>query len=108
MDARLESRTRPEPGRAALLFFTRKSSGPARRMDGLIAHYARVARDRVRVWRVDVDEHPGLADMLSVRTIPTIVLVRRRSTLGRIEGRASSAEIRQLIDDHVAPARSAV
>jgi len=101
MDMGLESRARPQPARAAFLFFTRKSSGPARRMDGLVAHYARVARDRVRVWRVDVDEHPGLANTLSVRTIPTIVLVRRRSALGRIEGRASSAEIRKLIDEHV-------
>jgi len=107
MDMGLEGRSRPEPRRAALLFFTRKSSGPARRMDGLIAHHARVARDRVRVWRVDVDEHPDLADRLSVRTIPTIVLVRRRSALGRIEGRASSAEIRQLIEEHVAPVAGA-
>lgn len=100
MDVGLEGH-RPTPGRAALLFFTRKSSGPARRMDGLIAHYARVARDRVRVYRVDVDEHPDLVEKLSIATVPTIVLVRRRSTLGRLEGRASSAEIRQLIEEHV-------
>jgi thioredoxin 1 len=102
MDVGLERRSEPRPGRAALLFFTKTSSGPARRMDGLVAHYARVERERVRVFRVDVDEHPGLADALSVRTIPSLVVVRGRMPVGRIEGRASSAEIQRLIDDAVA------
>jgi thioredoxin-like negative regulator of GroEL len=104
MDVAFEARFERHPGRIALLFFTRTSSGPARRMDGLIAHYARVERERVRVFRVDVDAHPTLALTLEVATIPSLVAVRDRRPLGRIEGRASSADIRRLIDDAVARA----
>ena len=83
------------------MFFTRRSSGPARRMDGLIAHHARIARDRIRVIRVDVDKYPDLAAELGVEAVPAIVLLRGRTPIGRLVGRASSAEIRELIDAHV-------
>jgi len=38
-----------------LVFFSSERSGPARRMDSLLAHLARKERDRLRVTRVDVE-----------------------------------------------------
>ena len=49
---------RPTP---LLVFFTSRRSGPARRMESLLAHIARKERDTLRVKRVDVDERPDLA-----------------------------------------------
>ena len=52
-----------------LAFFTEPRSGPARRMESLLAHVARKERGRLRVPRIDVDEQPELADRLNVETV---------------------------------------
>ena len=85
-----------------LLFFTRRTSGPARRMESLIAHFARKERQRLRVLSVDADEHSELAGKLAVEEIPTIVLVKGRDAVGRLEGRATGGQIEDMIDAHVA------
>jgi thioredoxin 1 len=88
--------------RPALVFFTRRTSGPARRMESLIAHYARKERDRLRVLSVDVDgDGGGLAQRFAVKRVPTLVLVKDDEVVGRIEGRATGAKIERLIDEHV-------
>lgn len=88
--------------RSLLLFFTRKTSGPARRMESLIAHVARKERQRLRVVSVDADANSDLADRLDVTEIPTIVLVREDAPVGRLEGRATGGQIDELINRLVA------
>ena len=85
-----------------LVFFTRRTSGPARRMESVIAHFARKERGRLRVVSVDADTHGDLAARLSVEEIPTIVLVKGRRAVGRLEGRVTGGQIEQLIAAHVA------
>jgi thioredoxin-like negative regulator of GroEL len=82
-----------------LLFFTKRTSGPARRMESLIAHVARKERRRLTVVAVDADENAALAERLSVEEIPTLVLVEGRSAIGRLEGRATGGQIDDLIND---------
>jgi len=84
-----------------LVFFASRTSGPARRMESLIAHIARKERDRLRVTRVDVDTRPELAERFGVRTVPTVVLVKQNRTVGRIEGRASAPRIEGLLAQHL-------
>jgi thioredoxin 1 len=84
-----------------LLFFTRKTSGPARRMESLIAHVARKQRGRLTVVNVDADENADLMERLEVEQIPTLVLVKDRSTVGRLEGRATGGQIDALIENVV-------
>ncbi|MDX6388145.1 MAG: Thioredoxin, partial [Gaiellaceae bacterium] len=49
-----------------LVFFSSERSGPARRMESLLAHLARKERTRLRVMRVDVDDQPDLAERFKV------------------------------------------
>ncbi len=86
-----------------LVFFCSQRSGPARRMESLLAHLARKERSRVRIRRVDVDANPELAERFEITTIPTIVLVRGKQALGRIEGRASAPRIERLLAEHLEP-----
>jgi thioredoxin 1 len=86
-----------------MLFFTRKTSGPARRMESLIAHFARKERSRIRVVRVDMDENGELADRLSVESVPTIVLLKDHRAVDRLEGRATGMQIEEMIRAHVGP-----
>ena len=89
-------------GKSLLLFFTRRTSGPARRMESLIAHVARKERQRLRVVSVDADANSDLAERLDVTEIPTIVLVKEDSPVGRLEGRVTGGQIDELINRLVA------
>ena len=84
-----------------LLFFTRRTSGPARRMESLIAQLARRERERLRVVNVDADENRELVERLNVDDVPTLVLIKGRRAVGRLEGRATGVEIEEMIDSHV-------
>ena len=70
-------------------------------MDSLLAHLARKERDRLRVARVDVDERPDLAERLKVTVVPTLVLVRDRREVSRLEGRASAPKIEAMLERHL-------
>ena len=97
-----ESRQTSRVKKPILLFFTKRTSGPARRMESLIAHVARKERRRLRVVSVDADENAELAERLEVEKIPTLVLVEGRSAIGRLEGRATGGQIDALINESLA------
>jgi thioredoxin-like negative regulator of GroEL len=87
--------------RPLLVFFTHARSGPARRMESLLAHIARKERDRLRVLRVDTDQRPDLADRFGVDDVPTLVLVKEKHTVARLDGRASAPRIEQMLEPHL-------
>lgn len=92
----MEANRVPKP---VLLFFTKRTSGPARRMESLVAHVARKERRRLTVVSVDADENAALAERLEVGEIPTLVLVKGRSPVARLEGRATGGQIDELIEN---------
>jgi thioredoxin-like negative regulator of GroEL len=89
------------PDVPTLLFFTLASSGPARRMESLLAVVARRERGRLRVLPVDTGASRPLADALRVTEIPTLVLLRDRRAVARLEGRATGPQIDAMISAHV-------
>ena len=91
-----------------LVFFTSERSGPARRMESLLAHLARKERTRVRVMRVEVESQPELAEKFRVVDVPTLVLVKGKRVVDRLEGRASAPRIEAMLARHLpAPAAAA-
>ncbi len=89
--------------RPLLVFFSSSRSGPARRMESLLAHVARKERQRLRVTRVDVDERPDLAARFDVREVPTLVLVKEKKAVARIDGRTSAPKIERMLEPHLEP-----
>jgi thioredoxin-like negative regulator of GroEL len=87
----------PPEAAPLLLFFTTPRSGPARRMESLLAHLARKERTRLRISKIDVDEHPEWVERLKVTEIPTLVLVKDRKPVERLEGRVSAPQIERMI-----------
>jgi thioredoxin 1 len=90
-----------------LVFFTSERSGPARRMESLLAHLARKERTRVRIMRVEVDEQPDLAAKFRVEDVPTLVLVQRKAVVDRLEGRASAPKIEAMLARHLSATAAA-
>jgi thioredoxin-like negative regulator of GroEL len=93
----------PDDARPMLVFFSSRRSGPARRMESLLAHLARKERQRLRIRRVDVDDNPKLAERFRVETVPTLVLVVGKRAVGRLDGRASAPRIEALLAEHLDP-----
>ena len=69
-------------------------------MESLLAQLARKERHRLDVTRVDVEEQPELAERFKVRKVPTLVLVKGKRAVARLEGRANAAEIHELVEKH--------
>jgi thioredoxin 1 len=87
-----------------LVFFWSERSGPARRMESLLAHLARKERTRLRVMRVDIESQPELAERFGVAAVPALVLVKGKRVVGRIDGRASAPRIADMLAPHLAAA----
>ena len=92
-----------ENGVPILLFFTASTSGPARRMESLLAHLARKERGRLRIARIDAAESPEWVERLGIHEVPTLVLVKGKRTVGRLEGRVSAPQIERMLAPHLAP-----
>jgi thioredoxin-like negative regulator of GroEL len=91
---------KPDP-RPLLVFFGASHSGPARRMESLVAHLARKERARLRVTQVDVNEQPELAERFGVDTVPTLALIKEKRVVGRLEGRVSAPRIERMLEPHL-------
>jgi thioredoxin-like negative regulator of GroEL len=106
MDApsQIEAPNRPceDDDRPVLLFFSNRRSGPARRMSSLVAWVGVTEKKRLRVVEVDAERHADLAEALEVSTVPSLVLLRGRKIIGRLDGRATGNDITRLIGPHIA------
>jgi thioredoxin-like negative regulator of GroEL len=71
-------------------------------MESLLAHLARKERARLRVMRVDVDDQPELAERFKVADVPTLILVKGKRAVDRIDGRASAPRIETMLEPHLA------
>jgi thioredoxin 1 len=93
-----------------LLFFTRQTSGPARRMESLLAHLARKERGRLAISRIEVSSSPEWVDLLGITQVPTLVLLHDRRPVERLEGRVSAPQIERMLAPYLHPvgAESAV
>ena len=88
--------------RPLLIFFTSHRSGPARRMESLLAHIARKERVRLRVSKVDVDERPEIAERFRVSQVPSLALIVERRVVSRLEGRATAPRIESMLEPYLA------
>lgn len=92
-----------DDSRPLLVFFWSERSGPARRMESLLAHLARKERARLRIRRVDIEASPELAERFNVDVVPTLVLVKDKRAVGRLDGRTSAPRIEAMLQPHLAP-----
>ena len=71
-------------------------------MESLLAHLARKERRGCASRRVDVDEQPDLAEQFEVESVPTLVLVKDKRVVARLDGRASAPRIEAMLEPHLA------
>lgn len=98
--------TRRTPAAATLVFVRRYSSGASRRMESLVAWVKVTQKRRLRVVELDADRHSALVAQLGVTSAPSLVVVKERRVVGRLEGKASGRQIEELIRPHLREADS--
>ena len=72
-------------------------------MESLLAHLARKERARLKVSRIEIDSNRGLAETLGVEDVPTLVLVKDRRPVARLEGRVSAPQIERMLEPYLEP-----
>jgi thioredoxin-like negative regulator of GroEL len=70
-------------------------------MDGLVSWLYVRERRRLRLKTVDVDRHPDVAERFRVGQVPTLLLVKDRRVVVRLEGRVTGRQIDTAILPHL-------
>ena len=70
-------------------------------MESLLAHIARKERDRLRVRKIDVEDHPEVAERFRVKQAPTLALVIGSRVVDRLDGRATAPRIESMLEPHL-------
>ena len=73
---------------------------PCRKMGPVIDELARVSGDKVTVGKLDVDQHPAVAERYGVRSIPTLLLFRDGKVVDRRVGAMPLEDLQALLAAH--------
>lgn len=76
---------------------------PCKQLTPVLVKLANEYKGRFILAKVNTDAHPGLAQQLGVRSLPTLKLVFRGQLAGELVGLQPEAEIRRLLDDVLGP-----
>lgn len=86
------------PGGITLVDFTARWCGPCKQLHPVLAALAAEYAGRVRVVAVDVDAEPALTQRYNVRAMPTLVVLRDHTEVGRVHGARPRAFIAGVLD----------
>lgn len=78
--------------------FTARWCGPCKTLDPVLAGLASEYADHVTIVAIDVDDAPHLAQQLDVRSMPTVVVLRDGSEVGRMIGSRPRAFVAGVLD----------
>jgi thioredoxin 1 len=57
-----------------------------RKLQPMLRQFAADRQGRIAVYKVNIDREPGLAQLFSVRSLPTLILVKNGMESARLEG----------------------
>lgn len=75
--------------------------GPCQAIAPTVEQLAGEYEGRVRVVKVNVDEHPELGQAYGVMSIPTLVVTKDGSEAGRVVGAVPKHVLKELVDSHL-------
>ncbi|HEX6310671.1 MAG TPA: thioredoxin [Acidimicrobiia bacterium] len=73
--------------------------GPCRTISPALEEVARRRRGRIKLVKVNVDEHPGVSARFGVQGIPTLLLFRDGRLVGRTVGARGTDALQAWIDE---------
>jgi thioredoxin-like negative regulator of GroEL len=89
----------PPAERPRLVFFSEGRSGKSRRAEGYLSQVLqrRHNHDSFHLYRVDIQQHPELAEQFHVQEVPTLVVVEDKKVTGRLSSPRGCRQIEELL-----------
>jgi thioredoxin 2 len=75
--------------------------GPCRQFAPVFEQAAAELEPRVRLVKVNTEDEPTLAARYAIRSIPTLLILRRGQEVARIAGALPAAQLRQWVAQHL-------
>ncbi len=88
----------PEP---TLVDFWAEWCAPCRAISPVVEELAEKYKGRLRVAKMNIDEHPNTPGKYSVRAIPTLLLFKGGQVVDQIVGLVSKSKLDDVISKHL-------
>jgi thioredoxin 1 len=84
-----------------LVDFWAEWCGPCRQMAPTVEALASDYDGKVTVGKLNVDEHPNVAQRFSIRGIPTLLLFNGGEVVDQLVGVADDSKLKSMLDKHI-------
>jgi len=93
------STTTTDRSKPGLVFFFDAESGRCRRVEGFLAQVLqqRKNHETFRLYRVDSEQHPELAERFALEKVPTLYVVEGKLVRARLEEPRGCRDIQQFL-----------
>ncbi|MEM7465893.1 MAG: thioredoxin [Pseudomonadota bacterium] len=88
----------------ALVDFWAEWCGPCRTLGPIVETVAEQNQESLRVFKVNVDDHPELPQRYDIRGIPTLLLFQDGELVDRVVGVQPAAAIQAIVDEYTVSA----
>ncbi len=84
-----------------LLDFWAEWCGPCKMIGPILEEIARSYEGKIRVAKLNVDEHPATAAKFNIRSIPTLLLFKNGTLIAQKVGAVSQSHLIAFLDGHL-------
>ena len=73
---------------------------PCKMLDGILEDLEGMLNGKAEIWKLDVDQQPGLSAHFGIRSVPTLILFKNGDLVWRMAGFKLAHELREEIESH--------
>ena len=86
-----------------LLDFTAEWCGPCKLMKPVLEELRQSMGDKIRILKIDIDKSPFVSEAFDIHSVPTLMLIQKRTILWRQSGVVQASQLEKIIDQFVVP-----
>jgi thioredoxin 1 len=75
--------------------------GPCKVQSPILKQIAEEFGDRIRVIKIDIDQNQNLADLYSIRSVPTLIVFKGGQPVWRQSGVVGKIQLESLLKQHI-------